>query len=400
MTTTIAAEQRRLTHAVAAASDQALAGIVALFDRMPDRREADRLLDAARPRLRRLRPPRPITLPRLLFLPLDGVIAEARTWRRQDGGIPRSALLPIAEAMRAALGAEATAIEALCAGRHFADLPTVDAAGRRLWRAAAGVSAGLSPPPDWGATGLAPADFLHAMTIAAGVWRHADPLWAALLAARNGPPEPMVRDALAAAATEDPLVAEAMLATILLKAARPGSVAAAAAAARVGPPGVAERVLDRWLDACNPDIAIGDPQGAARLAEEFAEALEDLETSPAGRRPERRERVAALRRDVAEACRAAYAGAATQALLEPLARPGPPPDDRAMLALETTARALKRLEQAGRMLGGASAYDAAQRRMVDAFAAMRAAPGANPADLARLTEILAGPEAALRLLDG
>ncbi|HWT10098.1 MAG TPA: hypothetical protein VN329_13105, partial [Roseomonas sp.] len=131
MSTTIAAEQRRLTHAVAAASDQALAGIVALFDRMPDRREADRLLDAARPRLRRLRPPRPITLPRLLFLPVDGVIAEPRAWRRQDGGIPRSALLPIAEAVRAALGAEATTIEALCAGRHFADLRAVDTAGRR-----------------------------------------------------------------------------------------------------------------------------------------------------------------------------------------------------------------------------------------------------------------------------
>lgn len=399
MSTTMAAEQRRLTHAVAAASDQALAGIVAMFDRMPDRREADRLLDAARPRLRRLRPPRPITLGRLLFLPVDGVIAEARSWRREDGGMPRSALPPIAEGVRAALGAEAAAIEASCAGRNFADLRTVDAAGRQLWRGAAGVAATLPPPPGWAATGLTQADFRHAMTIAAGVWRHAEPLWAALLAARDGPPEAMVRDALAAAAAEDPLVPEAMLATILLKAARPGSVAAAAAAARVGPPGAVERVLDRWLDACNPDIAIGDPQGAARLAEEFAEALDDLENSPAGRRPERRQRVAALRRDVAEACRSAYASTATQSLLEPMAKPGAPPDDGAMMALETTARALKRLEQAGRMLGGATAYDAAQRRIVDAFGALRAAPGANPADLARLTEILAGPEAALRLLD-
>jgi hypothetical protein len=31
---------------------------------------------------------------------------------------------------------------------------------------------------------------------------------------------------------------------------------------------------------------------------------------------------------------------------------------------------------------------------------MRAVPGANAADLARLMEILAGPEAASRLLDG
>ncbi len=398
MTTAIAAEQRRLTHAVAAASDQALAGIVALFDRMPDRREADRLLDAARPRLRRLRPPRPITLPRLLFLPLDGVIAEPRSWRRQDGGIPRSALVPIAQAASEALGAEAAAIEALCAGRNFAELRTVDAAGRRLWRGAAEVAGRLAAPPVWAASGLAPADFRHAMTIAAGVWRHADALWAALLAARDGPPAAIVRDTLAAAAAEDPMVPEAMLATILLKAAKPGSVAAAAA--RTGPPGTAERMLDRWLDDCDPEIRGSDPQGAARLAEEFAEALEDLEACPAGRHPERRQRLAALRREVGESCRGAYAEAATQALLEPLARPGPPPNDTAMQALESTARALKRLEQAGRVLGGGAAYDTATRRVVDAFGALRAAPGANRADLARLTEILAGPEAALRLLDG
>jgi hypothetical protein len=39
------------------------------------------------------------------------------------------------------------------------------------------------------------------------------------------------------------------------------------------------------------------------------------------------------------------------------------------------------------------------RRVADDFAAMRATPGAHVADLARLLEILAGPEAALRLLD-
>jgi hypothetical protein len=275
--TATASEQRRLIHAVAAASDEQLAGIVALFDRLADRREADRLLDAARPRLRRMRPPRPIGLPRLLFLPLDGVIAEARSWRRQDGGLPRSALMPITDAIRLALGAEAGAIEAMTAGHSFADIGCVASAGQRLWRGAAAVAMALPQPAGWAETGLSPADFRHAMQLCGGVWRHAEPLLEALLSARDGPPPETVQAAMAAAAGEQAMVTEAMLATILLKAARPGSVVAAATAA---PAGTADRVLDRWLDACEPMVAGDDPHGAARLAEAFAEALDDLEDLP------------------------------------------------------------------------------------------------------------------------
>lgn len=169
MTTVLSAEQRRLTHAVASASDDALARVVAVFDRMADRREADRLLDAARPRLRRLRPPRPIAFTRLLFLPLDGVVADARRWKRADGGLPRSALPALGDAVRVAIGVEAGAIEAGFAGRSFADLPAVDAAGRRLWRAAAGAAARLVPPPGWEGSGLGEAEFRHCVALAAGV---------------------------------------------------------------------------------------------------------------------------------------------------------------------------------------------------------------------------------------
>jgi len=398
MTAALSAEHRRLTHAVASASDDALARVVAVFDRMTDRREADRLLDAARPRLRRLRPPRPIAFTRLLFLPLDGVIAEPRAWKRADGGLPRSALIGVGGAVRHALGDEATAIEEAFAGRSFADLAAVDAAGRRLWRAAARTAESLPPPPGWEETGLAAADFRHCVALSAGVWRHADLLWAALLAARDGPPEVLVQAALASAASEEPAVIEAMLATILTKAAKPASVAAAAA--QIGAPGAADRALDRWMEDCRPDFAISDPKGAAQMAEEFAEALDDLEDSAAGRRPERRQRVAALRRDVAEACRAAFTESTAQHVIEPLTRAGARLDDAGVQAIEATARSLRRLETAGRTLGGATAYDAALRRVTDTFGTLRGKSGASTADLARLTEILAGPEAALRFLEG
>ncbi|WP_198372432.1 hypothetical protein, partial [Roseomonas rosulenta] len=265
---------------------------------------------------------------------------------------------------------------------------------------AAGAAGSLAPPPAWEGSGLGEPGFRHCVALAAGVWRHADPLWTAILAAREGPPEALVKAALVSAAGEEPSVTEAMLATLLTKAARPGSVASVAAAARIGPPGSVERVLDRWIEECRPDLSVGDPQGAAQLAEEFAEALDDLEGSEVGRRPERRQRVAALRRTVGEACRSAFADSAAHHLLDPLAKAGARLDDAGIRAMEATARSLRRLEAAGRKLGGAAAYDAALRKVTDAFAALRGRPEANPADLARLTEILVGPEAALRLLDG
>jgi len=394
---TLSAEARQLRHAVAAAPDAVLAKVVAAFDSLPDRREADALLDAARPRLRRLRPPRPIAFTRLLFLPLDGAILEPRAWRRQDGTLPRSALVPLSGAIRAAIGPAASEIEAAIAGRSFADHAAIDAAGRRLWRLAAQADPGPAPPPGWQEAGLAPADYRQAATLAAGAWRCADALWAALAIARCGPPEEMVRPALIAAAAEGPAVLAAALATLMQKAAKPGGVATIAAGLPGAPPALAEGALEEWLAECRPEIPLADPAAAAAMAEAFLEAFDDLAESRLAQRAERRQRVAAIRRQAAEACRAAYAEAAAGGVLAPL-RAGVS-DNAAIGALEATARQIRRLEQAGRALGAVSAFDAAKHRVTDQIAALRGQPGVNPADLVRMAEILAGPEAAMRLLE-
>ncbi|MBP0465640.1 hypothetical protein J5Y09_17065 [Roseomonas sp. PWR1] len=393
----LSAEARSLRHAVANASDGALARVVAMFDSLPDRREADRLLDAVRPRLRALRPPRPIAMPRLLFLPLDGAIRHPREWRRQDGGLPRSALLVIADAVRAAAPEECVAIEASFAGRSFADLQSVAGAGRALWRLAARVADGLAAPPAWGTTGLSAEDFKACIALAGGVWRHADALWAALAVAREGPPEPLVRELFNGLAPETPQVKQAALETLLLKAAQPGTVAAIA-----GPsaPGIADRALDRWLEGCTPEVSGADLSAAAEVVEEFLETLVDLEESSPGRRADRRQKLSSLRREVDLACRNAFNEAATTKLLGPLLAAKGPPDNRAIAEMEAAARNLRRLEQAGRQLGGGGAYDATLSRVIGQFGTLCGAGGASLADLARLTEILAGPEAAMRLLDG
>ena len=86
-----------------------------MLDRLPERGEVDRVLDSVRPRLRALGLPRPLGLPRLLFLPFDGAILAPARWTRGAAAVPRSALLALAGAVQAALGAEGTAIAAACA---------------------------------------------------------------------------------------------------------------------------------------------------------------------------------------------------------------------------------------------------------------------------------------------
>ena len=91
-------ELRQLGQAAAVADDAAVARLVAMLDRLPDRGEADRVLDPVRPRLRALGLKRPLGLPRLLFLPLDGAILPPSRWSRGAPAVPRSALPMLAAA--------------------------------------------------------------------------------------------------------------------------------------------------------------------------------------------------------------------------------------------------------------------------------------------------------------
>ena len=75
------AELANLSAAVAGGTPAQLERIVAMLDSLAERGEADRVLDAARARLRSLRPSRPLPLTRLLFVPLDGAIVPPGGWR-------------------------------------------------------------------------------------------------------------------------------------------------------------------------------------------------------------------------------------------------------------------------------------------------------------------------------
>ena len=395
------AETRHLVHALAAASDMALTNVVEILDRLPDRSEADRLLDAARPRLRQLRPSRSLQLTRLLFLPLDGAIVDNAEWQRGDSRLPRAALPGIAEALRMALGEEVQKLEASFANKTFQDTGVVDRAGRILWSAAAALADNLAPGPRWGDSGFRPEDFQNMVQLAAGVWRHAGPLWAAIQLSGWGPPDEAVRAALAPMAEEDSPAFGMCLATLMQKATNPGMVAQAATTLSDRAGSVADAAVDDWLARARVNLPAQDLVVAATLAESFGRAFHDLENAPPTRNPNRAERLVQLRQEAELTCRLAYEEGLAAEIMQQLPHLATSATHEQVVALESQARALRRIELIGRRYGIDHGYEGSAKRIGEAVRAAKQAltpAGLTKLDLARLAEILMGPEAALEAL--
>ncbi len=395
------AETRYLVHALASASDMALAQVIEILDRLPDRSEADRLLDAARPRLQQIRPSRRLQFTRLLFLPLDGAISDTRDWQKGDARLPRTALPGIAEALRLAMGAEAERLEAAFTGKTFHDVAAVDRAGRILWAAAAQLAPSLKPGPRWDRTGLRETDFVSLVGLASGVWRHAGPLWAAIQLAGWGPPDEAVRAALAPFVGEDSPAFGMALATLMQKATSPGQVAREAARLSDRAGSIADAAVDDWLQKARVQLPGEDLLTAATFAETFGRAFQDLENAPTTRNPHRGARLVQLRQEAEVTCRLAYEEGLETHIFRHLPDLCAAATPELILAMESQARALRRIENIGRRYGADHGYDGASRRITAALESARQAlepGGMTKLDLARLAEILVGPEAALNLL--
>ena len=395
------AETRHLVHALASASDMALASVVEILDRLPDRLEADRLLDGARPRLRQIRPVRSLQFTRLLFLPLDGAIVDNKEWRRGAAQLPRSALPGIAEALRLSMGTEAERLEGTFPGKSFQDFGAVDRAGRALWAAAEAHAPNLQPGPRWEGTGLRTEDFEALVRMAAHVWRHASGLWAAIKMAGWGPPEEAVKAALAPLAQEDTDAFAMGLATIMQKATSPGLVAAAAAGLSARATAIADAAVDEWLAGARVALPAEGLAMAASFAESFGYAFRDLENAPPTSNPRRGEKLVKLRQDAAETCRLAFEEGLDAEILRTLPLLCSSATSEQISALEAQARALRRIELVGRKYGIDHGYEGAARRIGAAIneAKLKLEPGGmTRLDLTRLAEILLGPEAALDVL--
>jgi hypothetical protein len=127
------------------ASDEQLLRVVGLIDTLDRRGPVDRLLDPVRDRLALLRPPRPISLGRVLILPFeDLLVAEHEVWpsrrcfsRAHIAGRIEHVTARLPEAVVAELRRQAE-------GHSMISAEVVQEIGGKLWPAAAAMPAGAS----------------------------------------------------------------------------------------------------------------------------------------------------------------------------------------------------------------------------------------------------------------
>jgi hypothetical protein len=399
---------RDLGRRLADAPDAEVARAVAVVDQMPQRGGADLLIDPLRPRLAGLRPPRPLRFTRLLFLPLDPLIVPPPRWQPHLPSIPRSALTPLAETVRAGLGAEATAIDAMIQGAAAHDTEAVTRAGDRLWPRAAALLSDAPPPVGWAETGLNVAMYTVLARRIGAVLAQA-PLMQDLAAeAEAGFASPRLAPvhAMLLDVGERCPNALTMLVTLLLAKLPQLAVLLAKIAPELGPQ--AEAALRQAgqdaAEALLAGLEAGNGMETAVSRIELAEAGQEVrrivtllqQLAERTDLPQARVRVQAVRHRLDVRCRQRFAHAMATEFLPLLRQPPAGSDGRAASALETTARHLREMEGEARSIGGGDAYDTLLR---EAAAVVRERGATmSLAARVRLVEILAGPEAALALL--
>jgi hypothetical protein len=398
------AEQHRQRQ-LAAARDEQIVRVLAAVDKLAERGEADELIAPLRGRLAEMRPKRPLSLLRLLCVPLDPLIVPGHGWRRFSPSIPRTALGPLGHVVYRGLADTAAGFHAAVAGSTSDEQDVVAEVGARLWPRASEIVATTPMPADWtAATGLLASDYAALARAVAAVLAQAVMLQQ-LAARAGGGVEPQTRELprmLAAVAPAGPVALAMMVVLLMGSLPHPERLLRLAdelASRQDDPAGraVTDNAIDFVLDTLEGAPSPGpDVAQAAQRVRRAAIMLNDLDGRMA-RRPFGRERLERVRRKLDTACRERFAIALDTRLLAPAAGLAGASDTE-MAALEATARALRRFESAARRLGGAEHYDLLLRRAAAALCPAANEHAAARIDRIRLVEMLAGPEAAEALL--
>lgn len=401
-------EVRALARAISGATDPQILAIVAAVDRMIRRGPADYLIVPLRRRLAVLRPPRPLRFARLMFHPLDLLIVRAARWRPGIHLIPRSAVKPMAEHVRRAMGTAAVAVGSGIAGRTTADIDAISEIGAVLWPRAAAILADPAVADGWGESGLGAELYRPLADSVAALLAEAPMLDRLDLDAASGlladKPEAIGAMLCRVAGAHRPALA--MMIAVLLD--RLPEAADVLPAARRG---VAQSVMRDATDAAadlllrqleqqqgtEARIAAGTLADGGLAAARIASLLKHLGLAePGGRRAER---LRAARRHLAAACKARFAAGLQEELLAPLGRIGIASTAADMAALEAAARGLRVLEAESRMVGNGATYDLLLSKATEAITAETMQGRLSRTDQLRLVEILAGSDAALALLE-
>ncbi|MFC0408635.1 hypothetical protein [Roseomonas elaeocarpi] len=386
------ADVMALSAAVAESPPEQLTRIVAVLDAMPDREAANAVLDVARTRLRTLDPRRRLTLPRLIFLPLDGAIVDARLWRPGESRLPRSILLPLASAILPMLGDDARRFAEALAGLHRDEHPRILQIGEQVWpRAAEALRRVTEPPADWP---WGKEHFIPFARFSATVLVQGAAIMRAVHAASGGPPDILVRYALMGVSRSGVEPMLAAMATLLTVSRRPATVCAIAGSLSSRSSVPAQALLVESVERRVAELNYLKMELLPERLEILAAILENISEVMGARAPQWRRRLLGWRHAVEASCRTTYGEYGAAQILEPAQRfRDGSPTDAEVTTLEESALALRRFEMASRLLGSDAACSNARRTLLGDLTdlAVGVAPGAR-VEIARVVEILAGPE--------
>jgi hypothetical protein len=398
-----------LTREIADADEPRIKRIVAMVDAMVSRGPVDQIIVPLRPRLATLRPPHPLRFTRLMFHPLGRLIVPPTRWRPGQQAIPRTALIPMAEHVRLAMGAEAAAIESEIAGRTTADAEMIARLGRSLWPAAARILAEPPIPESWGATELGEVAYRPLAGIIATLLAEAPALDTLCAETATGllPPGAgavmalLIRVAkmnLAALPIKIMLLLDRLpQVASLLPRAREGQEAATIQAAMEVAIDLLLGQFDQPAGVAEARISAGTLADAGAAVSRIATLLVHLETPNI--KPRRRDRLRAVRQRLDAACKARFVSALQDDLLAPLQHRDVRLFPADIAALEATARGLRVLETEARAVGSGTTYDLVLRKAVEAIKDNTMQDRLTLVDQVRLVEILCGSDAALAMLD-
>lgn len=400
------------------APDARLRAVMAAIDRHPRRAEVEDLVEVVRPRIAGLHIPRPLTVQRALVAPFEGLLAPHFGPPRDALRLPREVLPPLFALMRDRIDPATLAeAERFAEGRRSDDTPAVVAVGRRLWPGAVEALEALREDPRGIGRALAAAGYdAQALGAAAArlipLLRLGESLAASLLPRNGVPLDPTLptaphRRLLLGTIERDAGLFRLLGATMLFRCDYPDSIArmirdASVKLDRPGALGVIAEVADALKADLQADAAGVSPQAAADRRGQAAMRLVSIVSVLEG--------VAhfdALATEAGRILGGQFTATVRDSVVGPLAdlaRAGRVEPD-ALSALEGAAHAAKRIEAAGRLAGATASFRAALAAAREPVAALMrsvaggAEGGVGRAEIARLAEILLGPEEAMALLE-
>ena len=397
------------------ASDEKILKVTRMIDLLPERGEADALLEPVRARLAALRPARRMNRTRLLFAPFDPVIVSGAAWRPGDLGIPRSVLAPVA----ALIFGSGDAIPPVPTTLDEGDEAQLTRVGTPLWQAAAACLATAPIPPAWETpdwqkqNGLTVPMVMPLIPVLRLVLDRAAAI--RTLPPRQHPDCEQTLTALLSEAMRAGPLGWGIMLRLLFDAAAPDQVTRLAlslargglsAPLQAGLDGAIEEMLGR-MEAPQPGQAAAEQLDTAALSGVLSgrlhlidqvEELRRLENRPA----EEQRRVARLRQRLAAENRTVFEHALQSRLValdQVSAEPAPElMPTEAVLAIEADARQLRAFALAAAKLGDADEYDRLLEQAAARYVRNGVKSGMTRADRMRVTELLVGSEKAIQVL--